>query len=57
MWCVYVCVCVCEVVGAGGTFPIQFVQGLSFLHLQIVLPFAKLRYIFEEKTFFTTIIL
>ena len=35
-----------------GTFPIQFFQGLSFLHLEITLPFAKLCYVFEEKSFF-----
>ena len=34
------------------TFPTQFFQGLSFLHLEITLPFAKLRYAFEEKNFF-----
>ena len=27
-----------------GTFPIQFFQGLSFLHLEITLTFAKLSY-------------
>ena len=35
-----------------GTFPIQFFQGLSFLHLEITFPFAKLCYAFEEKKFF-----
>ena len=38
-------------VGAG-TFPIQFFQGLSFLHSKITLPFVKLCYAFEEKMFF-----
>ena len=36
----------------GDTFPISFFQGLSFLHLEITLPFAKLCYAFEEKLFF-----
>ena len=31
------------------TFPIYFFQGLSFLHLEITLPFARLCYAFEEK--------
>ena len=34
--------------GEGGeaeTFPIYFFQGLTFLHLEITLPFAKLLYI------------
>ena len=33
--------------GGGGadTFPILFFQGLSILHLEITLPFAKLLYI------------
>ena len=41
--------------GVGGdadTFPIYFFQGLSFLHLEITLPFAKLCYAFEKKNFF-----
>ena len=29
-------------------FPIWFFQGLSFLYLEITLPFAKLCYVFEE---------
>ena len=33
------------------TFPIYFFQVLSFLHLEITLPFAKLCYAFEEKLF------
>ena len=37
--------------GWAGTFPIYFFQGLSFLHLEITLPFAKLCYAFEEKLF------
>ena len=35
-----------------GTFPIQFFQDLSFLHLEITLPFAKLCYAFKENYFF-----
>ena len=35
-----------------GTFPIYFFQGISFLHLEITLPFAKLCYAFEEETIF-----
>ena len=31
---------------------INFFQGLSFLHLEITLPFAKLCHAFEEKLFF-----
>ena len=38
------------------TFPIYFFQGLSFLHLEITLPFAKLCYAFEEKNFFSATI-
>ena len=42
----------------GSTFPISFFQGLPFLHLEITLPFAKLRHAFEEKlSFSATIIL
>ena len=39
--------------GEGGTdtFLIKFFQGLSFLHLEITLHFAKLCYAFEEKLF------
>ena len=36
-----------------GTFLIQFFQTLSFLPLEITLPFAKLYYAFEEKNFFS----
>ena len=36
----------------GSTFSISFLQGLSFLHLEITLSFAKLCYAFEEKLFF-----
>ena len=43
-------------VGAG-TFPIKFFQGLSFLHPKITLTFAKLCYAFEEKSFFSAIII
>ena len=35
--------------GGDGTFPIKFFQGLSFLHLEITLPFVKLCYAFAEK--------
>ena len=40
--------------GGGGadTFPISFFQGLSFLHLESTLPFAKPCYAFEKKNFF-----
>ena len=40
-----------------GTFPIQFFEGLSFLHLEITLLFAKLCYAFEEKLFFSATII
>ena len=45
--------------GWTGTFSIKFFQGLSFLHLEITLAFAKLSYDFEKKFFFfsATIIL
>ena len=43
--------------GAAGTFPIKFFQGLSFLHSEITLPFAKLCYAFEEKLFFSATII
>ena len=39
-----------------GTFPISFLQGLSFLHLIITLPFAKLCYAFKKKIFFSVTI-
>ena len=35
-----------------GTFDNLFFQCLSFLHLEIILLFAKLCYAFEEKRFF-----
>ena len=38
--------------GRAGTFPIYFFQGLSFLHLEIISPFAKLCHAFEENIFF-----
>ena len=38
--------------GFSDTFPISFFQGLSFLHLEITLPVAKLCYAFEKKLFF-----
>ena len=34
----------------------NFFQGLSFLHLEITFPFAKLCYAFEEKNFFSATI-
>ena len=34
------------------TFPIYFSQGLSFLHLEITLSFARLCYAFKEKKIF-----
>ena len=43
--------------GGAGTFPIKFFQGLSFLHSEITLPFAKLCYAFEEKSFFSATII
>ena len=42
--------------GGAGTFPIKFFQGLSFLYLEITLPFAKLCYAFEEKKIFSATI-
>ena len=47
---VFVCVCVCVTIT-----PIYFLQGLSFLHLEITLPFAKWCYAFEEKLFFLSL--
>ena len=38
--------------GGADTFSIELFQGLSFLHLEITLPFAKLCYAFEEKMIF-----
>ena len=35
-----------------GTFRFLFFQGLSFLHLEITLSFAKLCYVLEEKKIF-----
>ena len=32
------------------TFPVQFFEGLSFLHLEITLTFAKLCYVFLSAT-------
>ena len=34
-----------------------FFQDLSFLHLEITFPFAELCYTFEEKLFFSAIII
>ena len=42
--------------GGADTFPISFFQGLSFSHLVITLPFAKLCYAFEKKNFFSVTI-
>ena len=39
------------------TFLISFFQGLSFLHLEITSPFAKLCYAFEKIFFSVTMIL
>ena len=50
--CVYVCVCVCS-----WLFSYLTIQDLSFLHLQVTLPFAKLCYVFEEKLFFSATII
>ena len=38
--------------GGADTFPISFFQGLSFLNLEITLPFAKLCYAFDGKRSF-----
>ena len=38
--------------GGTGTFPIYFFQDLSFLHLEITLPFAKLLRIWRKNIFF-----
>ena len=35
-----------------GIFPVKVFQGLSFLHLEITLPFAKFCHAFEEKNFY-----
>ena len=35
-----------------GTFPIYFFQGLLFLHLEIILPFAEWCHAFEGKKLF-----
>ena len=43
--------------GGAGTLPISFFQGLSFLHLEITLLFAKLCSPFEEKLFFSAAII
>ena len=40
-----------------GTFPIYFFQGLTFLHLKITFPFAKLCYAFEEKLFLSSTVI
>ena len=46
-----------KVGGGTGTFPIKFLEGLSFLHLEITLLFQKLWYAFEEKLFFSATII
>ena len=45
--------------GEGGLalFLFNFSQGLSFLHLEITLPLAKLCHAFEEKLFFSATII
>ena len=45
--------------GGGGadTFPISLFQGLSFLHLESTLPFAKPCYALEKKIFFSVTII
>ena len=43
--------------GEAGTFPIEFFQDLSFLHLEITLPFVKFCHTFEEKPFFSATII
>ena len=49
--------CMCLTGEGGGRgwgltlFVFNFFQGLSFLHIEITLPFAKLCYEFEEKFF------
>ena len=42
--------------GGAGTFPIEFFQGLSFLHSENNLTFAKVCYAFTEKLFFSATI-
>ena len=36
--------------GEAGTFSIELFQGLSFLHLEVTLSFAKLRYTLHYAT-------
>ena len=44
--------------GGNGNVPIKFFQGLSFLHSEITLPFAKLcMHLKKKKIFSATIIL
>ena len=43
--------------GGGVTLPFCFFQGLSFLQLEITLPFGKMCYAFEEKLFFSVTII
>ena len=39
-------------VGRAGTFSIKFFQGVSFLHLEIILPFAKFVSCVSKKSIF-----
>ena len=39
--------------GGADIFPILFFQGLSFLHFEITVPFAKLCYVFLKKILLT----
>ena len=41
--------------GGADTFRIHFFQGSSFFHLETILPFAKLCYVFEKKYFFFSV--
>ena len=43
--------------GGLALFVFNFFQGLSFLHVEITILFAKLCYAFEEKTFFSATII
>ena len=43
--------------GGTGTFPVEYFQGLSFLHLETILLFPKLCYTLEEKLFFSAILI
>ena len=41
----------------GGNWHFSIFKGLSFLHLEIILPFVKVCYAFEEKLFFSVTII